>query len=192
MIRRNARLCLALVAFLVATPSYIFSAVPVLAASDAQRAYDACVDAFNDKYRFLDSPKAMVAGLSNGRTKCFWNFGGSSVSNNIRGATSACEAEMGRCFLWHDSSAGDASWVALIDSNGGTHPDETVYSNNNDAQLAIDIMNQAITTLGIINGGNNSTYSGGGGDDYSPSGGGSVCTPAQIARGWSEERCALN
>jgi len=36
---------------------------PALAISEAQRAYNACVDSYNNKYRFLSNYKAIVAGL---------------------------------------------------------------------------------------------------------------------------------
>lgn len=193
MPRMAARLLIALTLLITATPAYLSAATPTLAESMAQRAYDACTASFNKKYRHLDPPKAIVSGVSNGNTKCFWNWGGSSVSTNIRNATAACEKEMARCFLYHESSGGNTSWVQRISDMGGSDG-----SRENDAatnEALVNMLSGAITTLGIINGAQGAGgggYGGGGGDDGARMGGGSVCTPAQRARGWSEERCALN
>jgi hypothetical protein len=192
MPRLSARLLLAATLVLTATPAYIATSTPTVAASQAQRAYDACVDAYNNKYRQLKGPKAIVAGVSNSKLRCFWSSGGSSVSVNIREAEANCRDKFDDCYLWHDSSAGMQSWVKRISDMGGS--DGSRENDSANSQALINLLSGAINTLGAINqsqgaGGYNSN--GGGNNGYGNSGG-SACTPEQIARGWSEERCILN
>jgi hypothetical protein len=98
--------------------------LPASAASDAQRAYDACTPIFNDNevgYRRTPGPKAMVAGLSDDgfSTDCDTSYDEKNVQLAIKQAMNACRVNMQKCFLYHDSSRGLSDWAARISNMGG-------------------------------------------------------------------------
>lgn len=89
--------------------------------SEAQLAYNVCVDSFNDKFRGFTGNKAIVSGVDNGRTECFWTWNNASVDGAIERATASCRAKMAGCFLFA-TNLGLSSWSQAISSNGGSVP----------------------------------------------------------------------
>src|SRR5882672_3021867 len=76
---------------------------PALAISEAQRAYNACVDSYNNKYRFLSNYKAIVAGLDGDGSRCFWTYDASDEQTAINRAMNSCRQAKPRCFLYHST-----------------------------------------------------------------------------------------
>jgi len=103
---------------IIAYLAIIMTPNQVLADSEAQQAYNACVDDYNNTYRFLKDYKAIVAGVSNGTVQCFWSWNHRNVGDAIRSATANCERQYNRCFLYA-SSSGHASWSKRISDMGG-------------------------------------------------------------------------
>jgi hypothetical protein len=84
-----------------------------------QQAYNACVDSYNNKFRFasMQGEKAMVAGVGAG-TKCFWHWGEPDVNISINAAMQICRAEYSRCFLF--ATTGELTdWAEAINQAGG-------------------------------------------------------------------------
>jgi hypothetical protein len=107
-----------------------------IAASEAQRAYQACVDYYNNTYRPLGGYKAIVAGVDGNGTHCYWSYNSNSIGNAIRSANGACERHYNHCFLFASSGEGLSSWSQRISDMGGD--DGTRYSGGNgDAAAAI-------------------------------------------------------
>jgi len=136
-------------------------ATPVYAVSEAQRAYDACVDSYNSTFRFKGNYKAIVAGVgANGSTRCFWTWGAKSVGAAQRSAFASCGKKFRKCFLYADSN-GNSSWSRRISNMGGSDG-----SRENDAAAGAAVGGFIAGMAGAIisNGGGGSThYSGGGG-----------------------------
>ncbi len=89
--------------------------------SEAQLAYNACVDSYNDKFRDLTGNKAIVSGVDNGRTHCFWTWNNDSVDGAIERAMANCRSRMPKCFLYA-TNLGHSSWSQAIAGNGGSVP----------------------------------------------------------------------
>jgi len=89
--------------------------------SEAQLAYDACVDAYNDTFRTLPGPKAMVAGVDGDHYQCFWSYSAGSTAAAQNSAMNNCHAKFQRCFVFATSN-GLSNWAQQISDNGGRDP----------------------------------------------------------------------
>lgn len=199
----------ALLGCLVSLMPLVF--VPEARADEEQNAYNACVGSWNSERRALGS-YAFVSGVGKKRNTCFWRSNSSRNWNDrlISGAMSDCKRKYKKCFLFGTSNEGMRDWSQRVSDNGGLSRGTIAARNNatnqymfNSAmQLYLQMLNQPQrqrsdvfdngyrptrpnpTDYGLPRG-----YGGGGTGN---TGGGSVCTPAQKARGWSEERCLVN
>ena len=112
----------AAISIALAVPVMLASSAVTRADSQAQNAYDACVDTYNSTFRSLKGYKAIVAGVTGSVYQCFWIGGQKTLSDAINKATKSCEAKQASCFLYADSN-GHSSWskrIALLGGNDGT------------------------------------------------------------------------
>jgi len=82
--------------------------------SEANRAFAACVDRYNDTYRYLPSPKAMASGVSEMGTRCYWRWDQSTPDEAVSGTLADCGKSYDRCFLF-DENGNEPSWVRQIE-----------------------------------------------------------------------------
>jgi hypothetical protein len=126
------------------------------AGSEAQQAYNACRDSWNNERHRFSSSFTFVSGVSNGVTRCFWAWDGSSVDAGNR-ASENCRSAGFRCFTF-GNERGLSQWSRNISDNGGSDGSEEA---NNDA--AAEFLNAAVGIGAGIAAGR-----GGGGQIYSP------------------------
>lgn len=87
--------------------------------SQRQVAYDACLDTWNDKMRFENTHKAIVSGVSGGRSSCFSVWSRSDSYSAINDAMSNCHKKYDNCFVFA-SDSGLNNWSRQMSDNGGT------------------------------------------------------------------------
>jgi hypothetical protein len=132
---------------------------PAVALSEAQRAYNACTDSYNNIFRFKGNYKAIVAGVGrDGSTRCFWVWDAKSLGEAQRKAIANCEAKFRNCYIYADSN-GVAGWSKRISDMGGSDGSRE-NDNRNAAAIGGFIAGIAGAIAGSGGGG------GGGGSDY--------------------------
>jgi hypothetical protein len=124
--------------------------------SEAQRAYNACRDSWNNERHRFPSSFTFVSAVSNGETRCFWAWGGSSedVGNQ---AVENCRAAGFRCYTF-GNERGLFDWSRNISDNGGS--DGSAEANND---AAAEFLNAAVGLGAGIAAGRS-----GGGQIYAP------------------------
>lgn len=116
-----------------------------LSLPEDQRAYNACVDANNSEFRFKPGPKAIVSGVSDGGTRCYWAWSQPSTAAAIATAMAACQEQSSRCYVF---ATGDsfASWSQAISDNGG-ESDGARRARADDAAASAALMRNAATIV---------------------------------------------
>lgn len=153
------------------------------AESQQLRAYKACTDSYNETYRFLKGSKAIVSGLRNGGTRCFWTHEASTTAVAIERSLSNCRSAGYECFLYHDGERGNRPWVQAISDGGGTDGSDRRASGGGSSSGLDDVLGLATGILGVAGavagakGGGG--YSGGGAAGGGSAGGGASCTAAR-------------
>jgi len=156
---------------------------PALAISEAQRAYNACVDSYNSKYRSLGNYKAIVAGLTDSSSQCFWTYNSASEQDAINSAMNACRRVKPRCFLYASTSK-HSDWSQRIANMGG-----------NDGSNRSSGGGGSGLSLGTVLDGAGAVVSGvaaarGGGGGYSGGGGGRIPSTSGYSQKGAFDDCA--
>jgi hypothetical protein len=141
----------------------VCGARPALAISEAQRAYNACVDSYNSKYRSLGNHKAIVAGLTDSSSQCFWSYNSASEQDAINSAMNACRRVKPRCFLYASTSK-HSDWsqrIANMGGNDGTNRSSGGGGSGLSLGTVLDVAGAVVGGVAAARGGGG--YSGGGG-----------------------------
>ena len=158
----------------------VFGARPALAISEAQRAYNACVDSYNSKFRSLGNYKAIVAGLTDSSSQCFWNYNSASEQDAINSAMNACRRVKPRCFLYASTSK-HSDWSQRISNMGGSDG-----SNRSSGGGGLSLGN-VLDVAGAVVGGVAAARGGGG---YSGGGGGRIPSTSGYSQKGAFDDCA--
>ena len=146
----------------------LFNAQPALAISEAQRAYNACVDSYNSKYRSLSNYKAIVAGLTDSSSQCFWSYNSNSEQDAINSAMNSCKQVKPRCFLYASTSK-HSDWSQRIANMGGNDGSNRSSSGGGGSGLSLgEVLDVAGALVGGAAAARGGSSSGGGGGGRIP------------------------
>jgi hypothetical protein len=180
-------------------PGPIFGGLLVLAAASCsslpedQRAYDACVDSYNSEFRYKPGHKAIVSGVGDATSSCFWAWSQPSTGDAVETAMTNCQKKYSRCFVYA-TDVNHSDWSQAISDNGGESDGaRQVRENNNDAITGVlSGVAAGIAAGAAYGGGNRGGYTGGyqytgGGQTSAGNGSRKNCPGATIA--YDPETC---
>lgn len=120
----------------IAGVALIFTFASCSSLPEAQHAYNACTDSYNDKFRFRPGHKAMVSGVGSNTTTCYSSWSKPSTADAIARAMADCRQEYPRCFVYA-TDEGPSDWAKAISNSGGVSDSARRARANNDALTGV-------------------------------------------------------